>query len=113
LERSGYNISHYITQMAQQFIYTCSECGYSISAWGDGNPYFISDEGKRLFFYHPSESLLKEYIAKSEGRDLTGDALNEFLRNRTGNMSDMICLDSASFCGFGHDSGISIEFFHS
>jgi hypothetical protein len=40
----------------------CSHCGYTIEAWDDGNPYFLSYRGKKQFFYHPSgERLLESY----------------------------------------------------
>lgn len=80
--------------MAEGFTYVCTHCKFSLVAWDDGNPYFLSDNGKPQFFYHPSgESQLQEYIEQSEGRYLTGSDLEGFLADRTGNMSDMLCLD--------------------
>ena len=80
--------------MAACFTFVCSHCGYSIEAWDDGNPYFLSDKGRHQYFYHPGgEEQLMEYVSQSEGKDLTGAALQKFLENRTGNMTDMICLD--------------------
>ena len=80
--------------MALGMRYVCSGCGFAIDTWDDGNPYFLSDKGRRQYFYHPSgHEQLQEYIRQSEGRYLTGDALDAFLAKRTGNMSDMLCLD--------------------
>ena len=33
----------------------CSHCGYSIEEWDDGNPYFISFNGRKQTFYHPDD----------------------------------------------------------
>jgi len=80
--------------MASGIGYICKHCKFSIIAWDDGNPYFLSDKGKPQFFYHPSgESQLQEYIQQSSGKDLKGAELDAFLENRTGNMSNMLCLD--------------------
>jgi hypothetical protein len=80
--------------MAACYTFVCSYCRYSIEAWDDGNPYFLSDKGRRQYFYHPGgEEQLKEYVSQSDGKDLTGDELNKFLEKRTGNMSEMLCLD--------------------
>jgi hypothetical protein len=79
--------------MASGYTFECTHCKYSFMAWDDGNPYFRSDKGRPQFFYHPDEGRLFEYVSQSVGRDLTGEALNEFLKKRTGNMTDMLCLD--------------------
>ena len=80
--------------MAEGFTYVCTHCKHSIDAWDDGNSYFMSDSGKPQFFYHPSgEYQLQEYIQQSSGKDLKGAELDSFLESRTGNMSDMLCLD--------------------
>jgi len=80
--------------MALGSTFVCTHCKLSIMAWDEGNPYFLSDAGKKQFFYHPSgEYQLQEYIQQSEGRNLEGIELEKFLKKRTGNMSNMICLD--------------------
>lgn len=71
----------------------CSHCGYALEAWSDGNPFFLSDAGEPQFFYHPNESQLEEYIQQSEGRYLTGEARQDFMVKRVGNMNDLLCLD--------------------
>lgn len=80
--------------MAERLTFVCTHCKFTIKAWDDGNPYFLSDAGKPQFFYHPcGKYLLQEYIQQSFGKDLKGTELDAFLENRTGNMSNMICLD--------------------
>lgn len=64
-----------------------------IESWSDGNPYFMSDDGKPQFFHHPQEYLLDEYVTQSEGRTLSGKEREKFIASRVGNMSDMLCLD--------------------
>jgi hypothetical protein len=41
--------------MASCNTFACSHCRYSIEAWDDGNPYFISFNGRKQTFYHPCE----------------------------------------------------------
>lgn len=57
--------------MAQGRIYICENCGKSVEAWDEGNPYFLDQRGKKQYRYHPDRE-----------RDLC-----------IGNDSDLICLD--------------------
>ncbi len=41
--------------MAQQFIFNCNKCSFSIKDWDEGNPYEISSKGERKYIYHPSD----------------------------------------------------------
>ena len=41
--------------MAQQFIFECDECEFSIEEWDDGNPYEIMLDGSRNYVYHPDD----------------------------------------------------------
>jgi hypothetical protein len=40
--------------MAEGFRFVCDECAHAIEAWDDGNPYYIDDDGKKQYAYHPS-----------------------------------------------------------
>jgi hypothetical protein len=80
--------------MAAGIRFICSQCRFTVEAWDEGNPYFLSDKGKPQFFYHPArERKLEEYIQQSAGRYLTGKEREDFIASRTGNMSDLLCLD--------------------
>ena len=80
--------------MALGIKYVCSHCAHSIEVWDDGNPYFLSDKGRPQYYYHPNDrEVLQEYIRQSEGKDLVGYDLQIFLEKRTGNMTELMCLD--------------------
>ena len=40
--------------MAEGRTYTCNACAHRVTAWDDGNPYFIDAEGQKQYAYHPS-----------------------------------------------------------
>lgn len=40
--------------MAQGFKMICSGCEHSIETWDEGNPYYIDENGKKCYAYHPS-----------------------------------------------------------
>jgi len=39
--------------MAEGIQFTCNSCGKSITAWDDGNPYYLDAHGKKQYAYHP------------------------------------------------------------
>ena len=48
--------------MAQGFCFVCDKCDHAIVAWDDGNPYYIDDDGKKKYAYHPNHELLERCI---------------------------------------------------
>ncbi|MCX7008730.1 MAG: hypothetical protein NTY53_16025 [Kiritimatiellaeota bacterium] len=83
--------------MAEIKRFICSHCRYLLEASDEGHPYFLSDEGKPQFFSQSSrEKQLEEFLQQSAGRPLTGTAREDFLAQRTGKMSDLLCLDCGS-----------------
>ncbi|MFT5205251.1 MAG: hypothetical protein ACI9GC_000539, partial [Phycisphaerales bacterium] len=53
-----------ILSMAAEIIYTCESCGFNVSVWDDGNPYYLdpskSDRPRskqKVYVYHPSDDL--------------------------------------------------------
>ena len=48
--------------MAEGFLYVCGECGHSIEAWSDGNPYYIDETGAKQYAYHPDHERLDRCI---------------------------------------------------
>ena len=83
--------------MATGLTFVCSHCRYAIEACDNGNPYFLSDDGKLHFLSHnDGEERLEEYIQQSEGRFLKGQTRKDFLAKRIGIMSDLLCLDCGS-----------------
>ena len=83
--------------MAEAKRFVCSHCRYLLEATDQGNAYFLSDVGKPLFFTLPRrEEQLEAFVQQSAGRGLTGQARDAFLTQRTGLMSDMLCLDCGS-----------------
>ena len=49
--------------MAQGIQFVCGNCDKKIEAWSDGNPFFIDEEGEKLYAYHPHNDLLERCIA--------------------------------------------------
>lgn len=41
--------------MAEARRFFCGSCGHSITAWSDGNPYYLTPSGEKVYAYHPSE----------------------------------------------------------
>ncbi len=48
--------------MAQGFRFACSGCDRTIEAWDDGNPYYLDEDGKKHYAYHPRHDLLERCI---------------------------------------------------
>ena len=44
--------------MAQGFRFVCGGCAHTIEAWDEGNPYYIDDDGKKQYAYHPDHEKL-------------------------------------------------------
>jgi DNA-directed RNA polymerase subunit RPC12/RpoP len=51
--------------MAEGIRLVCDECGNSVKAWSDGNPYYIDGDGEKQYAYHPNH----EELAKCTGND--------------------------------------------
>ncbi|MBF0234456.1 MAG: hypothetical protein HQK65_15655 [Desulfamplus sp.] len=69
--------------MAEQRIFTCSHCHKSVSAWSDGNPYYINEQGDKQYAYHPNHDLLSKcigndipHICLGCGHEFNMDSLN-------------------------------------
>ena len=68
--------------MAQGYTFVCGECGHSLLSWGDGNPYFYDESGKKQYAYHPDDEALarcigndSEHICLSCGHEFLIDSL--------------------------------------
>ena len=44
--------------MAECIRYVCGNCGKTIDAWSDGNPYYINEDGQKQYAYHPDHERL-------------------------------------------------------
>lgn len=40
--------------MAEGRAFVCGQCGKKITAWDDGNPYYLDELGAKQYAYHPS-----------------------------------------------------------
>ena len=45
---------------------TCDHCAHTIDVWSDGNPYYIDEDGKKRYAYHPNHELLARCIGNDE-----------------------------------------------
>jgi hypothetical protein len=43
--------------MAQGRNFICSHCEFQIEAWDDGNPYYVTETGRKKYAYHPDPKL--------------------------------------------------------
>ena len=48
--------------MAECVRFACGNCGASVDAWSDGNPYYIDEAGQKRYAYHPQHDLLERCI---------------------------------------------------
>ena len=51
--------------MAQAKQFICGSCGRAIKAWSDGNPYYLDENGRKQYAYHPDH----ERLARCIGND--------------------------------------------
>jgi DNA-directed RNA polymerase subunit RPC12/RpoP len=51
--------------MGQGVRFVCSRCHRAIEAWSDGNPYYIDENGRKRYAYHPDH----ENLARCVGND--------------------------------------------
>lgn len=52
--------------MAEGIGFTCDQCAHTITAWSDGNPYYIDDDGRKRYAYHPDHENLDRCIGNDE-----------------------------------------------
>jgi len=80
--------------MAICLSFTCNQCGFTIGAWSDGNPYIEDPQGKRHYFYHPSEDATISKIALNIlGHPPTEAEKEDLLLKHGGNAPEYICRD--------------------
>ena len=48
--------------MAEGKVLVCDNCAFDITAWSDGNPYYIDRQGKKRYAYHPDHAALARCI---------------------------------------------------
>ncbi len=48
--------------MAEGRRYVCVKCAHTIETWDEGNPYYMDDDGRKQYAYHPDEDLLEQCI---------------------------------------------------
>jgi len=48
--------------VAQRIRFVCDQCGRSVEAWSDGNPYYLDQDGKKRYAYHPDHENLDRCI---------------------------------------------------
>jgi len=43
--------------MAEGRQFYCDACGHRIEAWSDGNPFVVTETGRKRYVYHPSDEV--------------------------------------------------------
>ncbi len=81
--------------MAARYLHICPNCGFEVEAWDDGNQYILDDRGQPHFFYHPGmNERIRDILSKCRwAKGKAGEELDKLIQERSGNMSDFICLD--------------------
>ena len=51
--------------MAEAIRFVCEQCQHSLTAWSDGNPFYLDAAGAKHYAYHPNH----EGLAKCIGND--------------------------------------------
>jgi DNA-directed RNA polymerase subunit RPC12/RpoP len=78
--------------MAARMEFTCSNCGFKVESWGDGNPYIQDPQGKRHFFYHPcEEEQWRKIVGDIVGHAPSQEEIDEHLQKHSGNEGVFIC----------------------
>jgi DNA-directed RNA polymerase subunit RPC12/RpoP len=52
--------------MAECVRFFCDACDHAIEAWSDGNPYYLAEDGRKRYAYHPHH----DELAKCIGNDV-------------------------------------------
>jgi len=39
--------------MAEGRVFVCSSCAHAITAWDDGDPYYLDEQGEKRYAHHP------------------------------------------------------------
>jgi len=74
--------------------FKCSNCGFSVDSWDDGNPYVEDPRGKRHYFHHPcEEEQIREIAGRVLGRTPKREEIDEMVKLHGGNESNFICAD--------------------
>jgi len=81
--------------MAMCLRFTCDNCGFYQEGWDEGNPYIEFPNGKRNYYYHPSnEILVGDLRLNIDNPETSDNELKELIENGVkGNASDYICRD--------------------
>lgn len=67
--------------MAECIRYQCENCEFSVEVWSDGNPYFIDEQGRKQYAYHPSADFDKcigndaDFLCLNCGKEFVADSL--------------------------------------
>jgi DNA-directed RNA polymerase subunit RPC12/RpoP len=48
--------------MAECIRYVCGNCQKAVEAWSDGNPYYLDEQGRKQYAYHPDHERLNRCI---------------------------------------------------
>ena len=54
--------------MAEGIRYVCGQCGKAVEAWSDGNPYYLDEDGRKQYAYHPDHERLARCIGNDSPR---------------------------------------------
>lgn len=95
--------------MAEAFRFVCCECSKSITAWSDGNPYYLDEEGDKQYAYHPNHELLELCIGNDKPH-LCLMCGEEFKVDSRAPVSHCLACSSSSICDTFHLEGESCPY---
>lgn len=69
--------------MACLTVFACSACARTVSAWSDGNPYFLDADGRKRYAYHPDHGALARCIGNDTPHLCTACGAEQVVDSRT------------------------------
>jgi hypothetical protein len=78
--------------MAQALLFRCDGCCHAVTAWSEGNPYYLDEAGAKHYAYHPDHEGLARCIGNDAPHHCLGCAADFVVDSRAP-------IDSCPYCG--------------
>jgi len=96
------------SKLAQEIIFICNSCGETISAWDDGNPYYLDRRGRKHYAYHPDSK--REACIGNDSPHLCLSCGKSFMVDSRTPLHQCPKCSSSSICDSYHLQGKSCPF---
>src|SRR4028119_1161261 len=82
--------------MAQAVLFVCSSCDKSIEAWDEGEPYYLDENGNKIYAYHPSQE--RELCIGNDSPHLCLNCSEQFMVDSEAPVSSCPKCSSSDIC---------------